>query len=430
MTSAMGLGLLTIFLVDLADIFFLSLLNDPEITAAMGFVGPVLFFSLSICIGSSIAMSALVSRQIGAGDEAEAKVYATNIFLYGMLVTGLLSLVIWFAVPEFLKMLGATGRTHAQAVIYLRITLPSMPILSIAMAAGSVLRAVGDPKRSALAMLSGSLMNAALDPLFIFVLDMGIAGAAVASVIARITIVIFGLYWIAVKHRLLTRFSRAAFTRQLNPYISIAFPVILTNIATPVGHAVIIAQLAQYGDDIMSGSAIVWRVVPVAFFGLFALSGALGPIFGQNFGAHCIDRVRSTFSDALRFVTVYMFVVTIVLFMLKGLIIDAFQITGDGAMIAAFYLTWIAVFFLFDGAQFAANSAFNNLGHPGLSATFNWGKATLGTIPFVILGSMWWGASGVFIGVAVGSVLFGTLAVFTCFRLIRRLELAEEGPLE
>ncbi len=422
MTTAMGVGLLTIFLVDLVDVFFLSLLNDPEITAALGFAGPILFFTLSICIGSSIAMSALVSRQVGRGDEDEARLFTTNILLYGALVTGALSLVIWLLVPHLLQLMGASGVTHHHAVTYLRIILPSMPVLSVGMAGGAVLRAIGDPKLSALAMLLGSVVNAVLDPIFIFGLDMDIAGAAVASVLARVAGAAVGLYWIGRTHHFLTGFSLAAFRRQLDPYLGIALPAILTNVATPVGHAIVVASLAVYGDSIMSGSAVVWRLVPVAFFGLFALSAAVGPIFGQNYGAHRIDRVRETLINAMRFVAIYVAIVTVVLFALQHQIIAAFQITGEGAELMSFYMTFIAVFFVFDGAMFAANAGFNNLGHPRLSAVFNWAKATLGTIPFVIAGAMLWGPKGIFVGVAAGGVLFGVIAVGTCYRIIGTLK--------
>jgi len=147
MTLAMGAGLIALFLVDLADIFFLSLLKDPRITAAMGFAGPILFFNLSICIGSSIAMGALVSRSVGARNEAEARRYASNVLVYGALFTGAISLIVWLVLPVALGLLGAGGETRELAMDYMRIILPSMPVLSVAMAQGSILRAIGDGRR-------------------------------------------------------------------------------------------------------------------------------------------------------------------------------------------------------------------------------------------------------------------------------------------
>ena len=418
MTAAMGAGLMAIFLVDLADIFFLSLLKNPQITAAMGFAGPVLFFTLSICIGSAIAMGALVARQIGMGNEDEARRFTMNIFVYGALVTGGLSFFVWLFIPQLLSLLGAHGEAHGAASSYLRILLPSMPLLSIGMSAGAALRAIGDGKRSALAMLSGSLVNAALDPVFIFALDMGIEGAALASVFARFTMAAMALHWLHHQHSFLSLPTRQDFRRQMPAYFTIALPAILTNIATPVGHAYVTASLAPFGDNIMSGAAVLWRIIPVAFFALFALSGSIGPIIGQNYGARRFDRLRRTFRDALIFVGVYVAGAAFLLFLFQNQIIAAFHITGEGAALAAFFLTWLAGFFVFDGAMFAANAVFNNLGHPRLSTAFNWGKATLGTIPFVTLGAMQFGARGVFLGLACGEVVFGLLSIYTCARII------------
>ncbi len=419
MTTAMGAGLMAIFLVDLADIYFLGLLQKPEITAAMGFAGPVLFFTLSICIGSAIAMGALVAKQVGAGDEQEGRRFATHILFYGVLVTGILSFIVWLFIANLLHLLGARGEAHAHAMAYLKIILPSMPLLSVAMSSGTILRAIGDGKRSALAMLSGSIVNAGLDPVFIFTLDMGIEGAALASVCARLTMVSVALHWIYHRHGFLARPAWKHFKRQLPLYMAIAIPVILTNIATPLGHAYVTASLAPFGDEVMSGSAVMWRVVPVAFFALFALSGAIGPIIGQNFGARKFDRVERIFTDSLLFVSLYVAFAGMLVFFFQNRIISAFHISGEGAVLAAFYFTWLAWFFVFDGAIFAANAIFNNLGHPRLSTAFNWGKATLGTIPFVALGSALYGAKGVFTGLALGSVIFGLLSIYTCIRIIK-----------
>lgn len=422
MTLAMGAGLMALFLVDLADIFFLSLLKDPRITAAMGFAGPILFFNLSICIGSSIAMGALVAKAVGAHNDAEGRHFSTNVFIYGLLVTGGLSLLVWLTLPLTLGLLGATGETKALATDYMRIILPSMPVLSVAMSAGSVLRAVGDGRRSAQMMMAASITNAILDPILIFSLDMGIEGAALASVLARIASASIGLYWIHKHHGFLARFSRADFSRQSGAYFGIALPAILTNIATPVGHAYVTASLAEYGDSAMSGAAVMWRIVPVAFFALFALSGAIGPIIGQNFGARRIGRVHQTLTNSLVFVAIYVTIAASVLFISKNWLVSAFHIEGLGAQLAIFYFSWLAIFYVFDGAMFASNAMFNNLGRPRMSTAFNWGKATLGTIPFVTAGSLWFGAEGVFIGITAGSILFSLISVATCYRIVHRME--------
>jgi Na+-driven multidrug efflux pump len=90
--------------------------------------------------------------------------------------------------------------------------------------------------------------------------------------------------------------------------------------------------------------------------------------------------------------------------------------------IIVFFCTFIGVSWAFAGAQFVANAAFNNLGRAKLSSWFNWGKATLGTIPFALAGAQLAGPEGILAGTAIGAVIFGIASVATAYRIVRRSE--------
>ncbi len=87
--------------------------------------------------------------------------------------------------------------------------------------------------------------------------------------------------------------------------------------------------------------------------------------------------------------------------------------------------TFVAISWAFAGAQFVANAAFNNLGRPALSTAVNWGKATLGTIPFAIIGGILANSEGIMAGIAVGSVIFGIASVMLAYKIVGRLEPGE-----
>jgi Na+-driven multidrug efflux pump len=97
-----------------------------------------------------------------------------------------------------------------------------------------------------------------------------------------------------------------------------------------------------------------------------------------------------------------------------------FSLQGDASIIVAAFCSYVAITFTFNGALFVANTSFNNLGKPLYSTALNLGKATLGTLPFVYLGSQWYGALGVLYGQALGNVVFGVLGV-----LVLRFHIAE-----
>jgi MATE family, multidrug efflux pump len=422
MTSTASIGLATLFLVDLADIYFLSLLGEVEVTSGIGFASAIVFFTISISIGLMIAMGALVSRAVGARRQQKARRYAVNVFVYSFLLTLIAGAIVWLLIPTLLEMLGAEGRTFELAESYLRIVVASLPMIGLAMGMGGLLRALGDAKRAMYLTLAGALVNAVLDPILIFGFDLGIEGAAWATVTARIVMVGYGLYVAFGIHHIIARFEIRTFLAQLKPITAVALPAILTNIATPIGAAYVVFQIAQFGDSAVAGVSIITRLAHVVFCGIFALSGAVGPIFGQNLGAREFGRIRSVFRDSLVFTGAYVLIASLVLYLLRFGIVENFSAVGESAQIIVFYCTYIAITFFFTGGLFVANAAFNNLGKPQYSTLLNFSRNTIGTIPFAYYGAIWYGPEGVLMGQALGGVMFGILGAFFAFRHMHRVE--------
>ena len=133
MSLSASLGLLSFFIVDFVDLYFISLIGEAALAAAVGFAGTLIFFNMSITIGLMIAMSALAARKIGEGDEAGARLIATNVLVFGLIIGVVISSLFWYYTPSLLDMIGAVGETKDYAVSYLRIVVPSMPIMVTAM---------------------------------------------------------------------------------------------------------------------------------------------------------------------------------------------------------------------------------------------------------------------------------------------------------
>jgi Na+-driven multidrug efflux pump len=131
-------------------------------------------------------------------------------------------------------------------------------------------------------------------------------------------------------------------------------------------------------------------------------------------------RVRAALRDALWFVLLAVIGAWAILAAAQDYVVLAFSLHGGAEAMVRLFCSSLAGSFLFTGALYVANALFNNLGFPYLSTLFNWGRATLGTIPFVAWGSAY-GPRGVLIGQAAGSVIFGTLAAVCAFRLVDRL---------
>lgn len=422
MTSASAMGLLTMFGVDMVDMYFLTLLGEQELAAAVGYAGTLTFFLVAVSIGMQIALGALVARSEGAQQRDMARRYCSSGLLFNLLVSIVISFFGWYYLEELLGVLGASGKTLDYAVRYGSIILPNMPVLVLGMSAAAGVRAVGDARRSMWATIIGSLVNGVLDPLFIFTFGWGLEGAAIASVVARL--VVFAIAWhaLAYVHQLPRWISKEEFFTDLRPILKIATPAVLTNLATPIGGSFVLRTMSQFGDSAVAGAAIMGRISPVAFAAIFALSSAVGPIVGQNAGAGRYDRVRSTLRNALIFNTVYVLLVWLLMSLCADLIVSVFSASGTSADLLRFYYQLLSWTFVFNGALFVANATFNNLHHPHWATCFNFGRVLLGTIPAVYFGGQWYAARGVIAGEALGSLLFGVLAVFAAFHLINRLE--------
>lgn len=422
MSMSSSIGILALFMVDLIDMYFLSLLGEIELASAIGYAGSILFFTTSVCIGLSIAIGAVVSRSIGAKNPKQAGSYLVNGYVVTIVLTSLLALLVWFTIPFLIDLLGAKGRTAELAIAYLRILIPTMPVLGIGMSSGAVLRAVGDARRSMMSTLAGGAVNAVFDPIFIFGLNMGVEGAATASVFARFTILAVAFYPVWKHHRLLVPFDMKKVSSDLKDIFTIALPAIITNVATPIGTAYVTSVMATFGDSAVAGMSITGRLTPVAFGIVFAVSGAVGPIIGQNFGAKLISRVRGTIRDSLLFVTLYVSAISVVLFLIPDWIGQIFQMNEEAQEIIDVFCQYVSITYILAGATFIGNASFNNLGKPNYSTIVNVGKATIGTIPFVYFGGQWFGAAGVILGQAAGSCVFGIISIFWAFTLVNQLK--------
>ncbi|MEL7097260.1 MAG: MATE family efflux transporter [Pseudomonadota bacterium] len=418
MSLTASVGLMAVFAVDFIDMIFIAMLGKAELAAAIGYAGAILFFTTSFSIGMAIAVGALVARALGAGDTALAEERTAHGLVYGIVLGSLFALGVWLFVDPLVRLLGASDQTADLAAMYLRIVVPSLPLLLVGMMGGAILRAHGDARRAMMATIYGGGVNLVLDPILIFGLDLELVGAALASVAARVAIAGTALLPILRHHGGIPRPKRAGLVRDFQPILAIAFPAILTQLATPVGQAIVTRNMAQFGEEAVAAMAIVARLIPVSFGVIFALSGAVGPIIGQNFGAKDFDRVRRGYNAALLFTALVIVLISAVLFLLRAPIADLFDAQGEMRDLLYLFCGPLALLFFFNGVLFVSNAAFNNLGHPFYSTFMNWGRNTIAMIPAVWLGAAWFGAGGVLIGQAVAGVVFGAIAWLLALRVI------------
>lgn len=429
MSVTSAIGFVALFVVDLVDMIFISMLGIAELAAAVGFAGTILFITTSIGIGMGIAGGALVAKALGEDRGDRARELLTHTLIVGVLIGGGFAAVIYQNLTLLTGLIGATGETQVLAISYLKILTPSMPIMIIGIITSAALRGHGPAKLSMVVTLTGGVVNAVLDPIFIFVLDMGLDGAAWASVVSRFAIALSGMWYIIRKFGGMAGLSVKALRLDLRPIAAIAVPAVLANVAAPVGGAYVTRAAAEFGEAAVAGMAIIGRVTPIAFAMIFAMSGAIGPIIGQNFGAGKHARVKQAYNGSMVLIVTYVVPVVLVLLLLRGAIADLFNAQGTTRDLIFLFCGPLSLLWIFNGVIFIGNAAFNNLGKPFYSTWINWGRNTLGIIPFVYIGSVTMGAQGVLIGQMAGGIFVAIVSLVLAQRLIRQAEVMQVPEL-
>ena len=426
MSATGAVGLMAIFLVDLLSLLYVSKLGDPALTAGVGFAAIVQFFAISINIGLMIAAGALVSRAIGAGDEAGARRIATSITVHGMLAAGALVVVLLALLDPLLTAIGADAHTLPVAKRFLWISLPSNLLMAPGMLFTGLLRAVGAARAAMWVTLGGAIVTAIVDPMLIFSLGLGVDGAAITVCLARATFAVIG--WIGVnRERLLRRPFWPEVLDDAPVVTRIALPAILTNLAPAVASAFVAHALSGFGTFAVAANVVIDRLSPVAFCGLFAMSGAIGPILGQNWGARRFDRMRGVLRDGAVVGGAYVLTVWLALVLSRAPLTGLFELHGVAADLLGFFCLVSGPIWFFNGLLFLGNASFNNLGFPLMSTALNWGRATLGTMPPALLGGALFGPRGVIAGIGVGSFVFGMIGIVLAVRTIGTLERRAEA---
>lgn len=436
MTMTGMLGLSFVFLVDFVTLFWVSQIGAQHLVAAVGFAWTIQFFTISWGIGLMIAATALISRAIGSGDWAAARGHAGASMALALALQGAVAAAVLIFRDPLLHALGARGETLEAASGFLLISVPSLPLMAVGMVATAGLRAAGDGWRAMAVTLVAGVVAMLLDPLLIFEqtvlargaltipfgLGLGIDGAAWVVSMSRLSMTALALWWLIRVHDLVVMPDLAQIRRSATPFFRIALPAMATQMATPAGNFVVTVVIAGFGDAAVAGWSVVSRLMILTFGGLFALSGAIGGIIGQNHGAALPHRVASAFRDALIFCAVYTLIAWALLAAVTPIVIAEFGVNGAGADVVAAFTRIAAGAFVFTGALFVTNAAFNNLGRPLWATGLNWLRDVVLMLPLCWALAQGFAAPGAVYGQALAGVLVGTLAGLLGWRYIQSLQ--------
>lgn len=413
LTVPMIWGIAAIISFQLVDIYFIGKLGT-EALASITFTFPFTYAFLTLMISAGIAMSSVFSRLIGAKGDKETR---SRTVMHGMMFTLVLTLILtvmgYVLVDPIFKLMGANEAQLGMIHEYLDVWFFSVPFLIVPMVGNSALRAAGDAVWPAIIMTLIAIINIVLDPFFIFGLygfpEMGIAGAAMATVIANAVAFFVGLYIYIVKRELTSLcwiFKVKHIMETIKSMAVIIVPVSITQLIQPIVNAVIIALLANYGSEAVAGMGVASRVEAFSFIVLMALSTGLSPIVGQNFGARLFDRVKETMRKAIWFACLWSFAIAIILLFAGQFIAGLFSSEPEVIRVAYLYFMIVPISYAFANLVTGWSSAFNAMGMPKRSLVMLVVKMIVLLIPSVYVGSHF-GIWGIFLAIACVNIIAG-----------------------
>ncbi|MBV2360103.1 MATE family efflux transporter [Thalassococcus sp. CAU 1522] len=419
-SAPMSIGILGVLSVGLADAAFLARAGQTEL-AAIGFIYPAIIALTSLAIGMGAGTSAVVSQALGrsgGSDETSARL-ALHALIFAFALGIAVALVFHFAAPFVFRLMGAKGAVMEGILTYTPWWCASFAPMVAGMGLNAVFRAGGESRIAATVMTLQSLINIALDPIFIFgfwlVPALGIEGAGIATFIARL-LGAAGLLVFAMRTgRLsLSRDCLRGLDKTLARVTRIGAPAALSNAINPLGLSFVTAAVATLGDAAVGGFGAATRVQSLFFVPMLALSAGIGPVVGQAWGADRRDRAQS--ATALTFLVCLGYGAVLCAALLAFAPWVAQLVTNGEAPAgyASQYLRWVSVGFFGYGILVTANAAMNARDRALWSMSLSAGRIVLVYVPLAWAGVMVFGYAGILGAALLANLLAAAAAILLC----------------
>lgn len=422
MTLPTIFGIVSILLFNLVDTYFISLIGPDEL-AAISFTFPVSNVLMNISMGIGIGTAIHISSRIGRGNISEARKTAANAILLALSIALPLGIIGNLTIEPFFKLMGADDHSIDLIHEYMALWYGGFFLLVIPMVGNSVLRATGDTKTPSIVMAVAGLVNGIMDPLLIFGLgpfpELGIRGAAIATLIAWGLSGVTILYFLVKRHKMMSFSDFLGIkTEHWRSIMRVAVPATTTNLMTPLAAAVLTAFAARLGDTAVAGFGVGTRVEALALVVIIAMSSALTPFVGQNFGAGNSLRIRQSIRLALTFALVWEMLIALLLFLFGDAVASIFTNDPDTKQSIYWYLLLVPVSYGFQGIVILSCSALNALHKPLWGTAISVVRLFALTVPLAWMGAQFFGIPGLYGGIAMANLLAGMGTVLWMMRQV------------
>ena len=379
-------GMLISALYNAIDAYFVGGLGMSQM-GAVSVVFPIVQIIIGLGMMFGAGASSYISRLLGKGDNGQADKTASTSLFSGLLVGAIIIIGIMIFLDPVLTALGSTETILPYARAYAKIYVTGSIINVFTVMMNNLLTAQGATKFTMKAMLTGSIANVILDPIMIYGMDLGIEGAAIATVISLCINMALYIGYIAKKKGVL-RFSVRNIAPSKTIYaevLKIGIPVLLFQLLASTAMGSINTAAKPYGDFAVAAMGAVTRIMTVVTYVVFGFLKGFQPFAGYNYGAKKYERLKKSIRLCMIWSTVFCIVAAIVLFIFADPIVSLFGTDIEMAGIAAKALRLNAVLFITFGFQMVYASLYLAIGKSLVGSVLSLSRQGIFFFPLVLV---------------------------------------------
>lgn len=412
-------GMLLSALYNAIDAYFVGGLGLAQM-GAVSVVFPIAQTVIGLGMLFGAGAASYLSRLLGRGQRLRANQAASTALLTSLLVGGVSILGILCFLDPILTALGATATILPYARAYARIYVAGALLSVFTVTMNNLLTAQGATRFTMVSMLTGSLANVALDPIFIYGLGLGVQGAAIATVVSMGLSTALYLGYLA-RGKGVLRFSPRFFAPSKALYreiLKIGVPVLLFQLLSSLSMGLVNTQAKVYGDYAVAAMGAVSRIMAVATYVVFGFLKGFQPFAGYNYGARQRDRLRKAIRLCLLWSTGFCLLAALVLVLLAGPIVSCFGADPEMIALASRALRLNALAVLPFGFQMVYATLFLAMGRGAAGGLLSLSRQGLFFLPLVVLLPALFGLTGLLL-VQPGADLLSTLLTWYLARRLR-----------
>ena len=424
---AMGIptmiGMLVNAFYNLVDAYFVGGLGESQM-GAISVVYPLgqVVVGLGLLFGNGAA--SYISRLLGRGDKENADKVASTALYSSVSVGAVIIIISMVFLHPILKLLGATDSILPFAATYASIYIVSCIFNVFNVTMNNIVTSEGAAKTTMCALLTGAVLNIALDPLFIYVFDLGVAGAAIATAISQVVSTCVYLTYIFRKKSVFHfRVKDCTYTKEtMSEIFKIGIPTLVFQILTSVSISLINNAAGDYGDSAIAGMGVVTRLISMGSLSVFGFIKGFQPIAGYSYGAKKFDRLREAIKTSILWSTVFCVIFGVILALFPTAIVSRFT-KGDVWMIriGAASLRANGISIMLFGFYTVYSSLFLALGKGREGFILGACRQGICFIPVILLLPTVWGLNGIMYAQPIADVLSAVITVFMAIPLHKKL---------